>query len=649
MSAAGTSAEQLDRALESLRERLPSPDPSSAHEVRVTFWTYSPHGPQPSWRMIAVPGWDEIGRLRRADARGPRGADGRVRARSRWAARALAGKPGTGKTFALRALAWEWRSWCSLHYIVDPDSFFGEHADYLMNVLMMPDELEHHPAAFHPYLGSVAVEADDESPKPKPWRLLVLRGDGFGELLTPDAKTVIGQGLSRFLNLVDGLIGQGLRVLVLVTTNEPIPPAPPRGRTPGSLRGQCRVRPSERGRGSALARRSRPGRGTGDAGDFGLALRADRRAGDGRGRADGGLRRRGERRRRLGLRPCRRRLASRGHAAHDGAARGDDRDREGHGPRRFRHGVARGGVPVVAQARDGGSLVHGRVGADGARTDRLHDRVGVKSPRSPDIRCRWRWTPASSRRRPAPVTLPARVRDLKIFLNNARMQTRSARADARRGRDHAWRPLGAGVQLCGGDVERRRPRAQGQGGGAEGGCRLYVAATAPKMQALAGEIGDGCLTPSITTPAFVRYTRDNVAADIDIGCTVIASIDESDRGRGRDGAREIGAMYLANKFQNIPPARPTPCSSSPESRWLSFAPVAEAMERGGRLTAEAQVSDDVLDRCKPIAGTPGDCIEAIEEYRRGRLHARDARAVGRPPPRPAATVRRARASPGFRT
>src|ERR671924_1906865 len=54
---------------------------------------------------------------------------------------------------------------------------------------------------------------------------------------------------------------------------------------------------------------------------------------------------------------------------------------------------------------------------------------------------------------------------------------------------------------------------------------VYVAATAPKMQALAGEIADGCLTPSITTPAFVRYTRENVKSDIDIGCTVVASID----------------------------------------------------------------------------------------------------------------------------
>ena len=143
---------------------------------------------------------------------------------------------------------------------------------------------------------------------------------------------------------------------------------------------------------------------------------------------------------------------------------------------------------------------------------------------------------------------------------------------------------------------------------------VYVAATAPKMQALAGEIADGCLTPSITTPAFVRYTRENVAADIDIGCTVIASIDSDDRERGRDGAREIGAMYLANKFQNIRGAADTLLELA-GIEMESLRPVAEAMERGGRLAAKAEVTDDLLDRCKPIAGTPSDCIQAIEEYR----------------------------------
>src|SRR3954447_4343563 len=83
---------------------------------------------------------------------------------------------------------------------------------------------------------------------------------------------------------------------------------------------------------------------------------------------------------------------------------------------------------------------------------------------------------------------------------------------------------------------------------------VYVAATAPQMQQLGGEIGDGLLTPSITTPAFVRYTRENIdagagkagrdGAEVDLGCTIVASIHASDRNEGRDGAREIAGMYL---------------------------------------------------------------------------------------------------------
>ena len=132
-------------------------------------------------------------------------------------------------------------------------------------------------------------------------------------------------------------------------------------------------------------------------------------------------------------------------------------------------------------------------------------------------------------------------------------------------------------------------------------------------QALAGEIGDGCLTPSITTPAFVRYTRENVGADIDIGCTIVASIHESDSDAGRDGAREIAGMYLANKVQNIQGAADTLLDLAGITQ-DEIRPVAEAMERGGRLAAKAEVSDELLDKCKPIAGTPKDCIAAIEEY-----------------------------------
>jgi hypothetical protein len=55
LNAAARSGGDIEALLERLHELLPSPDPSAAHEVTVTSWTYGPHGPMPSWRSIAVP------------------------------------------------------------------------------------------------------------------------------------------------------------------------------------------------------------------------------------------------------------------------------------------------------------------------------------------------------------------------------------------------------------------------------------------------------------------------------------------------------------------------------------------------------------------------------------------------------------------
>jgi 5,10-methylenetetrahydromethanopterin reductase len=148
---------------------------------------------------------------------------------------------------------------------------------------------------------------------------------------------------------------------------------------------------------------------------------------------------------------------------------------------------------------------------------------------------------------------------------------------------------------------------------------IYFAGTGPMMLHAAGQAADGLLTASITTPAFVRYVRERLREagrdpdSLDLGCTIVASIDE-ERERGRDGAREIAGMYLANKVQNIQAAADTllECAGLTQDE---IRPVAEAMEQGGRLAAKAAVSDEILDKCKPIAGTPEDCIAAITEYR----------------------------------
>src|SRR5690242_16600367 len=203
----------------------------------------------------------------------------------------------------------------------------------------------------------------------------------------------------------------------------------------------------------------------------------------------------------------------------------------------------------------------------------------------------------------------------KIFLNNAQMQTNKTLGPMRDAVEIVRGVLAGGAfEYTGSTWSASVPALDPQAESPREVPPVYVAATAPKMQALAGEIADGCLTPSITTPAFVGYTRENVGSDIDISCTIVASIHESDRDAGRDGAREIAGMYLANKVQNIQGAADTLLELAGIEQ-DEIRPVAEAMERGGRLAAKAEVTDALLDKCKPIAGTPEACIAAIEEYR----------------------------------
>lgn len=190
--------------IDELRKLYPASEAKDL-EVPFTFWTYTQHGPHSTVRRLAAVDWSTIQNNYARDTRAD--IDHLVEDFDPKLAGQLLlwhGEPGTGKTYALRALSWMWREWCDFHYIADPEEFFGR-AEYLLQVLLNETD------------GPVLVSEGEAPPRPR-WRCLIL--EDTGELLAADAKEKVGQGLARLLNVVDGLIGQGLRVLVLVTTND---------------------------------------------------------------------------------------------------------------------------------------------------------------------------------------------------------------------------------------------------------------------------------------------------------------------------------------------------------------------------------------------------------------------------------------------
>jgi hypothetical protein len=178
-----------------VKDHIISREPTESNEVQFQFVYASEYGAESHDRNIAVDEWTDIrgnysgaitDKLDRLMEFNPdESVAGKIGI--------LLGPAGTGKTHLIRSLSREWKSWANFKYILDVERFFTD-PNYMLEVVL-------------------------KTRGERKWNVIVC--EDSEEYIAPDSKEKIGQSLSRLLNIGDGLIGQGLRLILLFTTNAP--------------------------------------------------------------------------------------------------------------------------------------------------------------------------------------------------------------------------------------------------------------------------------------------------------------------------------------------------------------------------------------------------------------------------------------------
>jgi hypothetical protein len=193
---AAYSSATADKVAREIADQIPEVEVEE-DSISLAVWMMGAHGPSAKYKTIKAPTWVETERNYPAKVGKALGDLVKMPAPDTNSGKIILwhGDPGTGKTSAIRMLAREWKDWCTLHYVSDPEVMF-KNPGYLMEV------------------GSTTENDDDR------WRLVVC--EDSDQFLHANAAHDAGPSLGRLLNFSDGILGQGCNTLFLITTNEPI-------------------------------------------------------------------------------------------------------------------------------------------------------------------------------------------------------------------------------------------------------------------------------------------------------------------------------------------------------------------------------------------------------------------------------------------
>lgn len=203
VSISAVDGETAERYMQAVAELLPYPPPPPPepprpfNEVRVSFWMQDPQFKTAESRSRWItttkfedirgnypaslaPSLDELVGMEMGEGDGEGGK-----------LVLLHGPPGTGKTRFILSLISEWRDWAASSVVTDSDQFFGS-ATYLNSIVFNSEGMGR-------------------------WLVIVIEdGDEFINVNGRESK---GQAIARLLNMNDGIVGQGLKLLTIMTTN----------------------------------------------------------------------------------------------------------------------------------------------------------------------------------------------------------------------------------------------------------------------------------------------------------------------------------------------------------------------------------------------------------------------------------------------
>lgn len=149
---------------------------------------------------------------------------------------------------------------------------------------------------------------------------------------------------------------------------------------------------------------------------------------------------------------------------------------------------------------------------------------------------------------------------------------------------------------------------------------VYVGATGPFMQKLAGKESDGMLLAGLTSPTFVKYAIDNMKAgaaavgrtlpdDFPVGGVILCACSR-DGDKARNATRSYTGTYIVNKIRNIKNDVILSGSGLPDSAWEPFR---KAIADGTQDSVTHLVTDEMMRCFTVISGTPGECLEITQE------------------------------------